>query len=62
MDDRNGGGTPASSNRTFVSGSSERRAARIDPAEPPPTVKSVMSAKVNSDQAVEFEWHVSLKI
>ena len=49
MDDRNGGGTPASSNRTFVSGSSERRAARIDPAEPPPTVKSVNTVRVIYD-------------
>ena len=49
MDDRNGGGTPASSNRTFVSESSDRRAARIDPAEPPPTVKNVNAAKVISD-------------
>ena len=39
MDDKNGGVTPASINRTLDSGSSERRAARMDPAEPPPTVK-----------------------
>ena len=46
MDDRNGDGTPASSNRTFISGSSERRAARIDPADPPPTEKRYFSLQI----------------